>query len=71
VGEASERADVFAAVLSLLELYEEHITPVPEGQRIHPAARLLVAAASFARSPDVPFPDLPGAPPPTREEAEH
>jgi uncharacterized protein len=71
VGEDSDRAHIFAAVLELLELYEENATPVPEGQRIHPAARLLLAAVSFARSPDVPFPDLPGAPPPTREEAEH
>jgi hypothetical protein len=70
VGEDGHRADLFAAVLELLELYEEHATPVPEGQRIHPAARLLLAAVSFARTPDVPLPDLPGAPPPTREEAE-
>jgi hypothetical protein len=70
VGEDGHRADLFAAVLELLELYEEHLTPVPEGQRIHPAARLLLAAVSFARTPDVPLPDLPGAPPPTREEAE-
>jgi uncharacterized protein len=71
VGEDGARADLFSAVLELLELYEEHATPVPEGQRIHPAARLLLAAVSFARTPDVPLPDLPGAPPPTREEAEH
>jgi uncharacterized protein len=71
VGEDGARADLFAAVLELLELYEEHATPAPEGQRIHPAARLLLAAVSFARTPDVPLPDLPDAPPPTREEAEH
>jgi predicted TIM-barrel fold metal-dependent hydrolase len=71
VGEDGDRADLFAAVLDLLELYEDNVTPVPAGQRVHPAARLLLAAATFARTPDVPLPDLPGAPPPTREEAEH
>jgi uncharacterized protein len=70
VGEDSEQADVFAAVMGLLEAYEEHITPVPEGMRIHPAARLLIVAVTVARTPDVPLPDLPDAPPPTREEAD-
>ena len=71
VGEDSEHAEIFAAVLDLLETYEEHITDdVPEGQRIAPAARLLLAAVAVARTPDVPLPDLPDAPPPTREEAE-
>jgi uncharacterized protein len=70
VGEESEHADVFAALLGLLETYEEHIGPAPEGLRIHPAARLLVFAATVARTPDVPLPDLPDAPPPTRDEAE-
>jgi predicted TIM-barrel fold metal-dependent hydrolase len=70
VGQDGAHADVFAAVLGLLEAYEEHITPVPEGQRIHPAARLLLFAVTVARTPDVPLPDLPDAPPPTREEAD-
>jgi uncharacterized protein len=70
VGQESEHADVFAAVLGLLEDYEEHITPVPEGLRIPPAARLLLFAVIVARTPDVPLPDLPDAPPPTREEAD-
>ena len=70
VGQDGAHADVFAAVLGLLEAYEEHIRPVPEGERIHPAARLLLAAVSVARTPDVPLPDLPDAPPPTREEAD-
>jgi len=70
VGQESENADIFAAVLWLLETYEEHVTPVPEGQRIHPAARLLIMAVSVARTPDVPLPELPDAPPPTREEAD-
>jgi uncharacterized protein len=70
VGEDGAHADVFAAVLGLLETYEANLTDVPEGQRIAPAARLLVAAMTIARTPDVPLPDLPDAPPPTREEAE-
>ena len=70
VGEDGDRAGVFAAVMGLLEAYEENLTAVPPGQRISPATRLLVAAMTVARTPDVPLPDLPDAPPPTREEAE-
>ena len=70
VGQDSEHAEIFAAVMGLLEAYEAHITPVPEGMRIHPAARLLIVAVTIARTPDVPLPDLPDAPPPTREEAD-
>jgi hypothetical protein len=70
VGEDGDRAGVFAAVLGLIETYEANLTDVPEGMRIAPAARLLVAALTIARTPDVPLPELPGAPPPTREEAE-
>ena len=56
---------MFAAVLDLLETYEEHIAEVPQGQRIPPAARLLLAAVTVARTPNVPLPDLPDAPAPT------
>jgi uncharacterized protein len=70
VGEDGAYADVFAAVLGLLETYEANLTEVPDGMRIAPAARLLVAAMSVARTPDVPLPALPESPPPTREEAE-
>jgi predicted TIM-barrel fold metal-dependent hydrolase len=70
VGEDSPDAPIFAAVLELLELYEEHVTPRGEGERIAPAARFLIAAVAVARTPHVPLPDLPDAPPPTREEAE-
>jgi uncharacterized protein len=70
VGEDSPHADVFAAVLGLLETYEQNLTPVREGERIPPAGRLLVAAVVVARTPDVPLPELPEAPPPTQEEAE-
>ena len=70
VGADSPDAAIFAAVLELLELYEEHLAPRVEGERIPPASRLLISAVAIARTPDVPLPDLPDAPPPTREEAE-
>jgi len=70
VGQDGDRPELFGAVLGLLETYEEHVMPVREGLRIHPAARLLLFAVTVARTPDVPLPDLPDAPPPTREEAD-
>jgi predicted TIM-barrel fold metal-dependent hydrolase len=70
VGADGPHADVFAAVLELLELYEEHLEPAPPGRRFPLAVRLLVVAATVARTPDVPLPALPHAPPPTQEEAE-
>jgi predicted TIM-barrel fold metal-dependent hydrolase len=70
VGEDGAHADVFAAVLGLLETYEANVGNVAEGQRIAPAGRLLMAAMTVARTPDVPLPDLPDSPPPTREEAD-
>jgi uncharacterized protein len=70
VGEDHPQAHVFSAVLGLLELYTEHIAPPPHGRRWPLALRLVLAAATVARTPDVPLPDLPDSPPPTREEAE-
>ena len=70
VGEDGPHADVFSAVLDLLERYQEHLRPPHEGERMPPAARLLFAAVVIARTPDVPLPDLPGTPPPTRDEAQ-
>jgi uncharacterized protein len=70
VGEEGPHADVFAAVLELLDLYEGHLEPPSPGRRFSEAIRLLVAATTVARTPDVPLPDRPGAPPPTRAEAE-
>jgi predicted TIM-barrel fold metal-dependent hydrolase len=70
VGEESDHTHVFSAVLGLLELYEEHLAPPPPGARFPEAVRLLVAAATVARTPDVPVPDLAVMPPPTRAEAE-
>jgi predicted TIM-barrel fold metal-dependent hydrolase len=71
VGEEAEHAPVFAAVLELLDHYEAHRDePPPDGRPYPPAGRLLVTALAVARTPDVPLPQLPQAPPPTRAEAE-
>jgi hypothetical protein len=62
---------VCAAVLELLDLYEEHKhEPPTDGRPYPPAGRFVVTALAVARTPDVPLPDRPGAPPPTRDEAE-
>ena len=70
VGEDSHVAPRCGAVLELLDAFDEHIAPPEEGRPIPPAARLLVLALIVARTPDVPLPDLPDAPAPTRAEAE-
>jgi predicted TIM-barrel fold metal-dependent hydrolase len=69
VGEDGPHAELHAAVLGLLERYEEEFEPPPPGARYAEALRLLVAATSIARTPDVPLPEL-DSPPPTRAEAE-
>ena len=70
VGEDGPHADLHAAVLGLLDRYDELLAPAPPGSRFPEALRVLVAATSIARTPDVPLPDLEDAPPPTRAEAE-
>jgi hypothetical protein len=71
VGEDAEFAAVFAAVLDLLDHYDEHRhVPAPDGRPIPPAGRFLVAALAVARTPDVPLPGHTGAPAPTRAAAE-
>src|SRR3954462_10931592 len=70
VGDDAPQAPVCAAVLDLLDLFDEHIAPPEEGRPIPQAARLLVFALIVARTPDVPIPELPDAPHPTRAEAE-
>jgi uncharacterized protein len=71
VGEEGPHADVFAAVLELLDLYREHLTPPPEhGRPMPPAGRFLVMALMVARTPDAPLPRRPDAPAPRREAAE-
>ncbi len=70
VGEEGPHADLFAAVLGLLDRYEAMLAPAPPGGRYPDALRLLIAATTIARTPDVPLPDLADQPPPTRAEAE-
>jgi uncharacterized protein len=71
VGEDEDCAPVCSAVLELLDLYEEHKhEPPSDGRPFPPAGRFVVTALAVARTPDVPLPERPQAPPPTRDEAE-
>ena len=70
VGEDGPHAELMAAVLGLLDHYEDGLAPPLPSGRYPEALRLLVAATSIARTPDVPLPDLRDATPPTRAEAE-
>jgi predicted TIM-barrel fold metal-dependent hydrolase len=70
VGTDGPHDDVFAAVLGALDRYAAELAPPPPGQRFPVATRHLVHALVVARTPDVPLPALPDAPPPTRAEAE-
>jgi uncharacterized protein len=70
VGTGGPHDDVFAAVLEALDRYAAELAPPPPGRRLPVAVRHLVHALGVARTPDVPLPALPGAPPPTRAEAE-
>ena len=71
VGEDADCAPVCAAVLELLDLYEEHKhEPPADGRPFPPAGRFVVTALAVARTPDVALPELADYPPPTREEAE-
>jgi uncharacterized protein len=56
VGDDGPHAELFAAVLELLDLYEQHLAPPPEGTRYPEAIRLLLMATTIARTPDVPLP---------------
>jgi uncharacterized protein len=56
VGDDGPHAELFAAVLELLDLYEEHLAPPPPGVRYPEAIRLLLLATTVARTPDVPLP---------------
>jgi predicted TIM-barrel fold metal-dependent hydrolase len=70
VGTEGPRAAVHAAVLEQLDRYEAELAPPPPGMRFPVAVRYMVHALNIARTPDVPLPSLPAAPPPTRAEAE-
>jgi uncharacterized protein len=58
VGDDGPHAEVFAAVLRLIDLYEEHLEPPPPGRMFPIAVRLLLAACTVARTPDVALPDV-------------
>ena len=70
VGTDGPLADVHAAVLEQLDRYEALLEPPPPGLRFPVATRHMVHALNVARTPDVPLPALPDAPPPTRAEAD-
>jgi uncharacterized protein len=70
VGTDGPDADLFAAILELLDAYEAGAEERIPGRPFAPAIRYLVAALTVARTPDVPRPERPEAPPPTREVAE-
>ena len=70
VGEDAEHAPVHAAVLDLLDRFEEYRdVPTTDGRPIPPAGRFVVTALAVARTPDVALPHT-GAPAPVRAEAE-
>jgi len=56
VGDEHPQADVFAAVLWLLDLFEEHDEPPPPGRRFSDASRLVVIALVLARTPRAALP---------------
>src|SRR5215217_1598188 len=70
VGTDGPLAHVHAAVLEQLDCYETELAPTPAGLPLPTATRYLVHALCVARTPDVPLPELPEAPAPTRGEAE-
>jgi uncharacterized protein len=65
VGEDGPHAELMGAVLGLLDQYDEGLAEARPGDRFPEALRLLVAATSIARTPDVPLPDIPEPTPPT------
>jgi len=70
VGDDAPHAPVFGAVIELLDAFEEHLAPPPDGRPFPPAGRFLTAALHVARTPDVPLPATGAHAPPTRDEAD-
>jgi hypothetical protein len=70
VGDDVPHAQVFSEVLELLDLFEANREPPPDGRPLPLAGRFLLTALVIARTPDVPLPERPSAPAPTREHAE-
>ncbi len=56
VGDEHPHADVCAAILWLLDVFEEHDAPPPPGRRFSDAGRLLVIALVLARTPSAALP---------------
>jgi predicted TIM-barrel fold metal-dependent hydrolase len=56
VGDDHPHADVFATILWLLDLYEEHIGPPAPGRAFPEAGRFVVAALILARTPRAALP---------------
>jgi predicted TIM-barrel fold metal-dependent hydrolase len=56
VGDDGPNAHVFAAVLELLDLFDEYLAPPTPGSPRPESARFLLAALNVARTPDVPLP---------------
>jgi len=56
VGSDHPQADIFAAILWLLDLVEEHMGPPPPGRAFPEAGRFLVAALVLARTPRAALP---------------
>ena len=56
VGDAHPQAGVFATILWLLDLFEEHIAPPAPGRAFPEAARLLITALILARTPRAALP---------------
>ena len=56
VGDEHPHADVFATILWLLDLFEEHVGPPPPGRMFPEAGRFVVAALVLARTPRAALP---------------
>ena len=56
VGDEHPHADVFAAILWLLDLFEQHLAPPPPGRAFPEAGRFVVAALVLARTPRATLP---------------
>jgi predicted TIM-barrel fold metal-dependent hydrolase len=55
-GDDHPQADVFATILWLLDLFDEHLAPPPPGRAFPEAGRFLVAALVLARTPRAALP---------------
>ena len=71
VGDDHPQAGIFAALLWLLDLVDEHLAPPPPGRAFPEAGRFLVAALALARTPRAVLPPaVPGAESASHEHAE-